>query len=118
MGEGASKLGTNVGNVKIESTIDANAYDCGNISLMKTTLDIPDSLFRRAKSMALSRGIPLREFVIEAVKDKLAASGKPWEKPWLKHMGKLRHLRKETARINHRIENDSERIDIGIWGCP
>jgi len=82
---------------------------------MKTTLEIPDSLFRRAKSVAASRGIPLREFVTEAVKDKLAASDKPADKPWLKHMGKLRHLRKETARINRRIEEDSEKIDPEIW---
>jgi hypothetical protein len=82
---------------------------------MKTTLEIPDTLFRRAKSAAASRGMPLREFVTEAVKDKLAASAKGAEKPWVKHMGKLRHLRKETARISRRIEEDSEKIDPEIW---
>ena len=35
---------------------------------MKTTLEIPDAIFRRAKSVAAERGIPLREFVTEAVK--------------------------------------------------
>ena len=59
---------------------------------MKTTLEIPDRIFRRAKSAAAERGIPLREFVTEAVKDKLAADAKTGEKPWVKHMGKLRHL--------------------------
>jgi predicted DNA binding CopG/RHH family protein len=39
---------------------------------MKTTLEIPDPVLRRAKSAAAARGIPLREFVIEAVKDRLA----------------------------------------------
>ena len=82
---------------------------------MKTTLEIPDTLFRRAKSLAASRGIPLCEFVTEAVKDKLAASTKAAEKRWVKHMGKLRHLRKETERINRRIEEDSERIDPELW---
>ncbi len=43
---------------------------------MKTTLEIPDSLFRRAKSVAAEHGIPLREFVTEAVRDKLAANAK------------------------------------------
>ena len=43
---------------------------------MKTTLEIADTMFRRAKSMAAKRGIPLREFVTEAVKDKLAAATK------------------------------------------
>ena len=82
---------------------------------MKTTLEIPDTIFRRAKSLAAQRGVPFREFVTEAVKDKLAASAKGAEKPWVKHMGKLKHLRKETARINRLIEQDSEKIDAEMW---
>lgn len=82
---------------------------------MKTTLEIPDAIFRRAKSVAAERGIPLREFVTQAVKDKLAANVKAGEKPWVKHMGKLKHLRKETARINRLIEEDSEQIDPEMW---
>jgi hypothetical protein len=82
---------------------------------MKTTLEIPDTVFRRAKSMAAERGIPLREFVTEAVKDKLAAVTRSTEKPWVKHMGKLKHLRRETTRINRIIEQDSEQIDAEMW---
>jgi len=82
---------------------------------MKTTLEIPDPIFRRAKSVAAERGIPLREFVTEAVKDKLASDAKASEKPWVKHMGKLKHLRKENARINRLIEEDSEKIDPEMW---
>jgi hypothetical protein len=82
---------------------------------MKTTLEIPDTVFRRAKSAAAERGIPLREFVTQAVKDKLAANAKGGEKPWVKHMGQLKHLRKETARINRLIEEDSEKIDPEMW---
>lgn len=82
---------------------------------MKTTLEIPDTIFRRAKSVAAERGIPLREFVTEAVKDKLAANAKAAGKPWLKHMGKLKRLRKETVRINDLIEKDSEKIDQEMW---
>lgn len=80
---------------------------------MKTTLEIPDHVFRRAKSAAAERGIPLREFVTEAVKDKLAA--KTGEKPWVKHMGKLKHLHRETERINRLIEEDFEKIDVEMW---
>ena len=82
---------------------------------MKTTLEIPDTVFRRAKSKAAERGIPLREFVTEAVRDKLAAGTRSAEKPWVKHMGKLKHLRKETARIRRLIEEDSEQIDAETW---
>jgi hypothetical protein len=82
---------------------------------MKTTLEIPDAIFRRAKSVAAERGIPLREFVTEAVKDKLAANTPAGDKPWVKHMGKLKRLRKETLQINRLIEEDSEAIDPEMW---
>jgi len=82
---------------------------------MKTTLEIPDSIFRRAKSVAARRGIALREFVTEAVKEKLSSGAKSGEKPWVKHMGKLKHLRQETKRVNKRILEDSEKIDPEMW---
>lgn len=77
---------------------------------MKTTLEIPDAIFRRAKSAAAERGIPLREFVTEALKDKLAG-GNPAAKPWMAAFGKLRRFRKETARINHLIEAEFEQVE-------
>jgi hypothetical protein len=78
---------------------------------MKTTLEIPQAILRRAKSSAAGRGISLREFVTEALKDKLTAYARAAEKPWVKHMGKLKRLHKETERINRLIEEDSEKID-------
>ena len=91
------------------------SHKYGSIALMKTTLEIPDAIFRRAKSVAAERGIPLREFVTEAVKDKLAADTQAGDKPWVKHMGKLKRLRKETLQINRLIEEDSEKIDPEMW---
>ena len=67
---------------------------------MKTTLEIPDPVFRRAKSAAAQRGIPLRAFVTEAVEEKLEASLNREEKPWVRLAGGLKHLHKETVRIN------------------
>lgn len=78
---------------------------------MKTTLEIPDAIFRRAKSAAARRGIPLREFVTEAVRDKLGNRGKGMHKPWMEAFGKLRRLRKETSRINRLIEDEFEKIE-------
>ena len=78
---------------------------------MKTTLEIPDIIFRRAKSKAAEEGIPLRQFVTEAVEDKLKAAPAAGRKPWVKLMGKLKHLHRETERINRLIEEDSQRID-------
>jgi predicted DNA binding CopG/RHH family protein len=48
---------------------------------VKTTLEIPDTVFRRAKSKAAERGIPLRQFVTEAVEEKLQTSSRNGEKP-------------------------------------
>ena len=77
---------------------------------MKTTLEIPDAIFRRAKSLAAERGIPFRALVSEAVVDKLQAENGQG-KPWMAAFGKLRHLRQETARINRRIEREFEQIE-------
>jgi len=80
---------------------------------MKTTLEIPDFLFRRAKSVAAERGIPLRQFVTEAVQDKLKTSSH--ERPWMKHLGKLKHLHKENKQIEKRVEEAFGKIDPDVW---
>jgi len=82
---------------------------------VKTTLEIPDFLFRRAKSVAAERGIPLRQFVTEAVQDKLNVTSASAQRPWMKHMGKLKHLRKETKSIDKRIEEAFEQVDREVW---
>jgi hypothetical protein len=80
---------------------------------VKTTLEIPDFLFRRAKSVAAERGIPLRQFVTEAVQEKLRIA--PQEKPWTKHLGKLKHLGRERKQIEGRVEEAFEQIDRELW---
>jgi hypothetical protein len=82
---------------------------------VKTTLEIPDTVFRRAKSKAAEQGKPLRQFVTEAVEDKLKAAPAGGQKPWMKHIGKLKDLRKETERINRVIEDSFEDIDPEVW---
>lgn len=77
---------------------------------MKTTLEIPDPVFRRAKAQAAQQGIPLRQFVTEAVEQRLKNCATE-TKPWMKAVGKLRHLRHETARINKLIEAEFEKIE-------
>lgn len=81
---------------------------------MKTTIEIPDALFRRAKSAAAERGIPLRELVSEALTEKLRARGAE-DKPWMKSFGKLRQLGEETARINRIIDEEFEQIEPEDW---
>ena len=78
---------------------------------MKTTLEIPDVIFRRAKARAAEQGVPLRQFVTQAVAEKLETESPSRQKAWLRLAGSLRHLRKENARINHLIEQEFERIE-------
>jgi hypothetical protein len=82
---------------------------------MKTTLEIPDPIFRRAKSVAAQRGIALRAFVSEAVEEKLASVSQKGEKPWVRLAGGLKHLHKETARINGILNDEFEKIEPEDW---
>jgi hypothetical protein len=81
------------------------------MTILKTTLEIPDSVFRRAKSAAVERGVSFRQFVTQAIKEKLSDDPKSADKPWMVGFGKLRRFRKETARINRLIEEEFERIE-------
>lgn len=81
---------------------------------MKTTLEIPDALFRQAKSVAAQKGIPLRQLVSEALAEKLCGQG-AGQKPWIRMFGKLRGLRAETARINQIIEGELGQIEPEDW---
>ncbi len=78
---------------------------------MKTTLEISDSLLRRAKALAASRGISLGELVSEALTEKLPIPSDSGKKPWMKTFGQLRHLHKETMRINRIIQQEFGRIN-------
>ena len=80
---------------------------------MKTTLEIPDSVFRSAKAKAAEKGIPLRQFVTEAVEEKLKSDSEA--KPWMQVVGGLRHLKKENARINRIIEEEFGQIEPEDW---
>ena len=73
---------------------------------MKTTLEIPDQTFRQAKATAGALGIPLREFVTQAVEEKLAMGRRSPGKPWLECAGELAHLHQETVRIEKIIDDE------------
>jgi hypothetical protein len=82
---------------------------------MKTTLEIPDAIFRRAKARAGQRGVPLRQFVTEAVAEKLKAEAGDGEKTRLRLAGRLRHLRQENAQIRRRIDQEFEQVEPEEW---
>ena len=82
---------------------------------MKTTLEIPDTIFRRAKAKAAQSRIPLRQFVSDAVAEKLDAKPPARSNARRKLAGRLRHLGKETTRINSLIEREFEKVEPEEW---
>ena len=81
---------------------------------MKTTIEIPDPLFRRAKARAAERGQSLKQFMAEALQEKLAARptrARPAEPGWMQGFGTLRRLSRETRRIQSRIDEAFEVIE-------
>lgn len=81
---------------------------------MKTTIEIPDRLFRRAKSTAAERGQSLKQFVAAALQEKLAAKGgyaAPGEPDWMKGFAGLRALHGETLRIQATIDEAFDTVE-------
>ncbi|MBK8999100.1 MAG: type II toxin-antitoxin system VapB family antitoxin [Myxococcales bacterium] len=78
---------------------------------MKTTLEIRDDLLRRAKALALARGMTLKELFSEALEERVRR-GASREKPaWRKLSGQLRSLHAETRKIQARVDAEFEQID-------
>jgi len=81
---------------------------------MKTTIDIPDELFRLAKARASLGGISLRQFVTDTLRAQLERDEKQaraTDPPWMKNFGSLADLAAETARIRALIEEEFESIE-------
>jgi hypothetical protein len=80
---------------------------------VKTTLEIPDDLFRKAKAAAALRGVKLRDFVAEALASQLAEGEKASSTSKLPPQPRV--AKAELRRIHQLIEEDSERIDPEDW---
>ena len=81
---------------------------------MKTTLEIADSTIRRAKTVAASMGITLKQLFNEALEDKLrqpSRKGKPSEPPWMKGFGALADLKAESSRLMKLIDAEFEVVE-------
>ena len=84
---------------------------------MKTTVEIPDTLFRQAKATAAQQGISLKELLTDALREQLRrkTGGGPSAKPWMKAFGGLRDLHRENKRIDRVIREEFEGIDQEDW---
>ena len=82
---------------------------------MKTTLEIPDPLFRKAKAAAAARGQTLKQLVNEALRDILTKPEKGGQPGWMKHFGAMKEHSAELRRIDAAIHDEFERIDPEAW---
>lgn len=81
---------------------------------MKTTLTLPESLYRRAKAKAARDSTTVEQFVVEAVKEKLngetsTAKAAP---RWMKHFGACKDVPEAMAELSLLLRSpDFRRID-------
>jgi hypothetical protein len=77
-------------------------------AFMRTTVDLPDALFKRVKSEAALRGMRLREFIAQALEQSLAG-----------HRDDLKSRKVRLPLIRsgggHSISLTREQVDAGIW---
>jgi hypothetical protein len=82
---------------------------------VKTTLEIPDTIFRRAKSIAARDGKSLKQFVNEALEAKLQERAAPGVPEWRRLFGAMRGHRAELRKIDAAISAEFETIDPEDW---
>ena len=69
---------------------------------MKTTLEMPDELFRRAKTMAARRGLSLKQLVATALERELAGSA-PGARSSRRKQAEVATSLREFERISQEI---------------
>jgi hypothetical protein len=81
---------------------------------MRTTLEIPDPLFREAKATAARRGESLKEFVNAALEARLADSRpKPDRSGWRSVFGLAGP--KQVVGLDRIVARDLENVDPLEW---
>ncbi|MFL6193406.1 MAG: hypothetical protein ACJ75H_04500 [Thermoanaerobaculia bacterium] len=80
---------------------------------MKTTLEIPDELFRQTKAMAAMRGESLKDFVTGALQARLEQTTTASPRGWQSVFGQAR--REEVESVDAVIAEELGRIDPDEW---
>lgn len=84
---------------------------------VKTTIEIPDNLFREAKALAAKQGLTLKALVTNSLRQTLATrkTALP-DQPWMKFYGCMKDIpADELAALSKRIEQECERVDDKDW---
>jgi len=87
----------------------------GKIRLVKTTIEIPDELFKKTKETAESRGETLRDFITEALTARVASTSPPPSDPsgWRSVFGVANP--EEVKLVDDVIDAELEQVDPADW---
>ena len=82
---------------------------------MKTTIELPEATFRRAKALAASRGMTLKHFLTGALEEQLRrctvqTRNGAVEPPWMAGFGALSDIADENRHVLSLIEEEFERL--------
>lgn len=84
---------------------------------MKTTLDVPDQLYRQIKARAALKGQTIKSFFLDAIRDKLLAErgkkGGKEETGWRAVFGKAN--KSDVAEVQRIIDEEFSKIDPEDW---
>jgi plasmid stability protein len=82
---------------------------------MKTTVELPDRLYRQLKARAALKGQSIKAFFIDAIRDKLAAEQSPQKKAagWKAVYGKAK--KEDMEELRRIIDEEFARIDPEGW---
>jgi hypothetical protein len=78
---------------------------------MRSSLDIPDALFRETKAKAAASGTSLRDFVIAALRTRLHGGGT--RKGWRVSFGKA--TKAQIAEVDAVIAREFGTVDPADW---
>ncbi|MDF9826046.1 hypothetical protein M2103_000266 [Ereboglobus sp. PH5-5] len=79
---------------------------------MKTTLEIPDTVFRKAKAISMRNGQTFGSYVTLAVESRVAEDMRRGNaKPWMRHAGAFKSSPAELAKIRSAIAAEFEQIE-------
>ena len=94
---------------------EARTHIYGNMGAMKTTLDIPETLFRNAKATAALRGQTLKQLVTAALKEFLERETvqQSDRAGWRAVYGQAHSG--ETASVDRTVEAEFGLVDPGEW---
>ena len=85
------------------------------MGVVKTTIELPDPLFRQTKAAAALRGESIKDFVTAALRAHLESqgTGAPEERGWRSVFGKASS--EEVGEIDRIVAEELERIDLDSW---